>query len=76
MVYWGILRLLGYGNFLQEQLNSFITEDDLETLIVDTDTIICAFERLKANEKSLMSDVLYVPLTLASKLFCLFTALL
>lgn len=28
-------------NSLQEQLNSIITEDDLETLIVDTDTVVC-----------------------------------
>ena len=47
MVYQEIFRLLGYGqqnlrisNSLQEQLNSIITEDDLETLIVDTDTVI------------------------------------
>ena len=57
---------------LEEQLNSIITEDDLETLIVDTDTVICAIKRLKAGKsdgKSLMSDhVLYAPPTLASKL--------
>lgn len=57
-----------------------MTEDDLETLIVDTDTVICAIKRLKAEKldgKSLMSDhVLYVPPILASKLSRLFTALL
>ena len=67
-------------NFLQEQLSSIITEDDLEALIVDTDTVVCAIKRLKAgksDEKSLMSvHVLYAPPILASKLSCLFTALL
>ena len=67
-------------NSLQEQLNSIITEDDLETLLVDTDTVICAIKRLKAGKsdgKSLMSDHdLYAPPILASKLSRLFTALL
>ena len=67
-------------NSLQEQLSSIITEDDLEALIVDTDTVVCAIKRLKAgksDEKSLMSvHVLYAPPILASKLSCLFTALL
>ena len=67
-------------NSLQEQLNSIITEDDLETLIVDSDTVICANKRLRAGKsdrKFLMSDhVLYAPPILASKLSCLFTALL
>ena len=67
-------------NSLQEQLNSIITEDNLEPSIVDTDTVICAIKRLKAGKsdgKSLMSDhVLYAPPILASKLSRLFTALL
>ena len=65
---------------MEEQLNSIITEDDLETLIVDTDTVISAIKRLKAgksNGKSSISDyVLYAPPILASKLSRLFTALL
>ena len=67
-------------NSLQKQLNSIITEDDLEVPIVDTYTVICAIKQLKAGKsdgKSLMSvHVLYAPPILASKLSCLFTALL
>ena len=37
-------RNLSTRNSLQEQLNSIITEDDLETLIVDSDTVICAIK--------------------------------
>ena len=37
-------------NSLQKQLNYIITEDDLEVLIVDTYTIICAIKRLKAGK--------------------------
>ena len=65
-------------NSLQEQLNSIITEDYLETLI---DTVICAIQQLKAEKlhrKSLMSDhVLYAPPSFASKLsLFIYTALL
>ena len=70
-------------NSLQEQLNSIITQDYLETLIGNWHWYChmdCAIKQLKVGNldgKFLMSDhTLYVPAIFASKMSCLFTALL
>ena len=56
-------------NSLQEQLSSIMTEDDLETFIVDSDTLICAIKAGKSDGKSLMfGHVLYASPILAFKL--------
>ena len=65
---------------LLDQLHSVITEDDLGTIAINSDTVVVALKCLKLGKsdgRSLMSDhVLRAPPLLASKLSSLFSALI